>query len=108
MREHSRVANFQRLPVENEFVYRIARKDDLRPLKVFLSDAYWFGLPEYLARPKEIEWGDFILVARPEANFDSSLWARNPKDGIGIGKLAHFMGALNAKYPQYYQYHGDE
>lgn len=97
MREHSCVKACVRLPIQDsdEVVFEIERKND-PPIKVHLSDAYSYGEGEYLARPRQIRRGDFILITKPEARFDRSLIARARRDGIGIGQIRKFMGALNS------------
>lgn len=99
MTEHSRVRSFTRLAVEEEYIFEIRRRDELPNLNVHVSDAYDYGIVDYLARPREIGRGDFILIARPEAKFDRSLIARARNDGIGIGMIGKFMGALNLREP---------
>lgn len=70
--------------------YRVERKGAF-------SDAYRFGLADYLGRPSSIGRGDYILVARPEADFDTDLLERAVKDGIGLGKIGAFMSTLNRR-----------
>jgi hypothetical protein len=59
------------------------------------SDAYHYDVADFLSRPKQIRRGDFIVIARPEADFDPSLVAIARKEFIGIGKFGKFKGALN-------------
>lgn len=102
MDEHSRVNSYSRIVVEEEYIFEIQRRDGLANMKVHVSDAYDYGLVDYLARPKQIGRGDFILIARPEATFDHSLIERARTDGIGIGMIGKFMGALNLQEPHRY------
>jgi hypothetical protein len=97
MATHTCVARCTRMNVADEYIFSIERKDGLGPVKVLLSDAYRYGYADYLARPKQIRHGDFIIVARPEADFDEKLVERARQDGIGIGKISKFMGALNRR-----------
>src|ERR1700720_668651 len=99
MSEHSRVEHFTRLQIADEYIFRIERKDGLPDVNVLLSDAYRFGIADYLGCPSTIRRGDFILIARPEGGFDGAVAKRAKEDGIGIGKLATFMGALNFRNP---------
>jgi hypothetical protein len=73
---------------------------------VHLSDAYDYGQWEYLSHPREIGRGDFILIAGFNSRFDESLVELARKDGIGIGVLAKFMGALNL--PELWKYKSPE
>jgi hypothetical protein len=97
MATHTSVARCTRLNVADEYLYSIERKDGLEPINVLLSDAYWYGHAAYVGRPKQIRRGDFIIIARPEADFDEALIEPARKDGIGIGKIGKFMGALNKR-----------
>ncbi|MGB8898891.1 MAG: hypothetical protein WCC90_06440 [Methylocella sp.] len=95
MANHNRVQRYTRISVADEYIYKIDRSAGLKSVNVFLSDAYRYGYADYLARPKHIRRGDFILIVRPEAGFDEAITERARKDGIGIGKIGKFMGALN-------------
>ncbi|MBI2831106.1 MAG: hypothetical protein HYX79_02485 [Chloroflexi bacterium] len=92
MTDHSRVDTFDNISTEEFFIYRISRKGGLSPVVVWLSDAYHFTKAEYLARPKRPK-PNYILIARPEAT-DSEPVSED-WDGIGVGNIAGFMGALN-------------
>jgi len=103
MSEHSRVDRFTRLQIADEYIFRIERRDGLPAVNVLLSDAYRFGIADYLGCPSTIRRGDYILIARPEGGFDSAVAKRAKEDGIGIGKIAAFMGALNFRTPSDYR-----
>lgn len=96
---HSKVAGCTRLklPNEDEYVYRIERRDGLPPLQVYVSGAYEYGEGDYHARPSIIHAGDFILVDQFTRSAESHKavvkTARN--DRIGIGALTKLYGALN-------------
>lgn len=99
MESHSKVARFRRLDVDDEVVYEVERHDFGDVVRIWLSDQYHFGEGDYLARPKEIRRGDYILIARPEASFSIG---SDPDAQIGIGRIRHLMGALNV--PQMWRY----
>jgi hypothetical protein len=103
MNEHSCVGTVTRLSIPDEYIYKIERENYLPDIHVFLTDAYRFGLADYLGRPSCISRGDYILIARPEASFDTGLIERAAKDGIGIGKIGRLMGALNLRYVSKYK-----
>jgi hypothetical protein len=93
MNEHSHVASVQRLNVEGECIYEIERSKFRDRVKVWHSDAYMFTEMDYYNRPKELKAGDYILIAKPEAD------GRVRRDlidttKIGVGKLKELMGAL--------------
>jgi hypothetical protein len=92
MTGHSKVETFVDVSTNDFCIYRIYRKDGLSPVVVWLSDAYDLSKGEYLAGPKNPKI-DYILVARPEAT-DREPMSDN-LNGIGIGNISGFMGALN-------------
>ncbi len=94
MREHSAVELFERLRVESEIIYELARRKHRDAVRVWLADQYHFTDADYYARPNELRPGDYILIARPEGreSVDRDL-TRIAK--IGVGKLVELMGALN-------------
>ena len=94
MNEHGAVASLQRLPVEDEIIYEIARRNHGDTIRVWLADHYRFGEADFLNRPKEIRRGDFILIARPEAGPEL---ASDEHAQIAVGKIGILMGALNRK-----------
>jgi hypothetical protein len=99
MAEHSKVESYNRLPIEEEYIFELVRRDGLPTMRVHVSDAYDYGSVDYLSRPRQLWRGDFILIARPEARFDHALIEEARNDGIGIGMIGKLMGALNFKEP---------
>lgn len=93
MSEHSNVKSFRRLPSDTDIIYEIKRKrfDDV--VRVWLADQYHFSETDFHNRPPEIRAGDYVLIARPEAQPDYGY-----SDGkIRIGKIGDFMGALTKR-----------
>ncbi len=74
-------------------MYSVARVG-LPEVVLFYSTAYSFGEAEYELRPSEVVRGSFILIL-PHADFAGDIVERARGDGVGIGHLAKFMGALN-------------
>ena len=103
---HSCVDSWIQLPIEDDIVFEIRRRRNLPSLKVHVSDAYHYDLADFLSRPGPIGVGDYILIARPEADFDPSLVPIARKEAIGIGKFKHFKGALN--YANIWEYVGPQ
>ena len=97
MSEHSKVSGFSEIPDDNDILYRIERVGDLPDLTVHLSDAYRYTMHDYYCKPAILGHGDFILIARPESEFSEDILAIAARDGIGIGQIGKFMGALNYK-----------
>ena len=85
-----------RLPLaQDEFIYFIKRARNMSDVLVWLSDAYTFGMADYLGRHQQVKKGDFILIARPESGFTDDVLVRARQEGIAIGKIGKLMGALN-------------
>jgi hypothetical protein len=105
MSEHSCVASWE--PVDNaeEYVYLIKRTRGLPDVPVHLSDAYEYSRAEYLARPAEVtKRNSFVVLGDPHANSPrETLVAEARKDGVGIGDIGKFMGALNSRNVWEYQ-----
>jgi hypothetical protein len=99
MNEHSCVANWEPLDNDDEYLYLIKRTRGLPEVRVHLSDAYEYSRAEYLSRPAEvIKRNSFIVLGDPNANVaHGDLVAEAGSDGIGIGKIGKFMGALNSR-----------
>jgi hypothetical protein len=99
MNEHSRVARWEPLDNEDEYLYRIIRTGGLSEVRVHLTDAYEYSRAEYLARPAAVmQRNSFIVLALPHAHqAGSGLIAEARSDGVGIGHIGKFMGALNSR-----------
>lgn len=94
MQEHSEVLSLTNIPAEEDWLFRIERNRGRPPVIVHMSDAYFYGDMEYMARPSCLGGGDFILIARPEAHYSEDLVGTARKDKIGLGKIGKLMGAL--------------
>jgi hypothetical protein len=93
MQEQDCVRSLQRLPAD-EIIYEIVRGNYEDKIKVWLSDAYLFTEFDYDNRPRLLNKGDYILIAKPEGGHCvSSELIQRVK--IGVGKIGEFMGALN-------------
>lgn len=97
MSEHSRVHSFAEIQDDNDILYRIEQVGELPDLTVHLSDAYRYTLHDYYCKPSVLGAGDFILIARPEADFGEEMVGIAARDRIGIGQIRKFMGALHQK-----------
>jgi len=95
MSQHSKVRSFTEIQDDNDILYRIERAGDLPDLTVHLSDAYRYTMHDYYCKPAVLGAGDFILIARPEADFSEDIVVVAVRDKIGIGQIGKFMGALH-------------
>jgi hypothetical protein len=99
MNEHSCVASWEPLDNHHEYLYLIKRTRGLPDVRVHPSDAYEYSRGEYLARPTEVMGrNSFVVLGDPNAYSPSkALVAEARNDGIGIGFIRKFMGALNSR-----------
>lgn len=99
MSEHNCVASREPLDNDEEYLYLITRTRGLPDVRVHLSDAYEYSRAEYLARPAEVtKRNSFVVLGDPHAiSPRGELVAEARKDGIGIGDIGKFMGALNSR-----------
>jgi hypothetical protein len=102
MGEHNCVRQCTRIMPNDEYIYRLDRTNQLSSVNVYLSDAYHFGYADFLGRPDNIRRCDFILIARPEADYDPDLTQEAKLAGIDLGKIGKLLGALN--YNNVYEY----
>jgi hypothetical protein len=96
MAEHSAVVSCEQLPIEEEYIYRIVRANYSDRVQIWLADQYHFTDMDFYNRPRQLSAGDYILIAKPEANGGASRdLIRQYR--IGVGKLGELMGALNKR-----------
>jgi hypothetical protein len=94
---HAMVLSWRRIDDsrnDNDFLYQICRTNGLSDIIVHASDTYIYTLTDYYQKPRQLVWGSFIYVARPEASYDRGVVEIAQKDGISIGKFGAIMGAL--------------
>lgn len=97
MDDHSKVRRYTEIQDAKDILYEIERVNELPSLVVHLSDAYRYTLQDYYSKPRSLGKGNFILIARPEAEYDVDIVSIAAKDKIGIGKIGTLLGALNRK-----------
>jgi hypothetical protein len=73
-------------------------------LLIHFADEYRYGEFDFFNRPIEIVHPAFILIARPEAEYDFSILPTALEQKIGIGKLAKLLGSLNKEFFWEYKY----
>jgi hypothetical protein len=105
MNEHSSVASWEPVDNDEEYLYLIKRTRGLPDVRVHLSDAYEYSRAEYLARPAEVtKRNSFVVLGDPHAiSPRGTLVAEAGEDGVGIGDIGKFMGALNSRNVWEYQ-----
>lgn len=97
MKGHDKVESYSRQDDPNDILYTIDRTAGLSTLTVYLSDAYAFTLNDYYSKPEILQKGDFILVTKPEASYNSAAEDVARIEGIGLGPIGKLMGALNKR-----------
>lgn len=96
MAEHDRVSSFDPLPSEGDYLYVIHRTKGWPDVTVHLSDAYDYSFAEYIGRPDQLKRNSFAVIALPHAHSAAAAVVDNARDdGIGVGNIGKFMGALN-------------
>jgi hypothetical protein len=105
MNEHNRVDTWEPLDNDEVYLYLVRRTMGLPDVRVHLSDAYEYTRAEYLARPAEMtKRNSFVVLGLPHATTPrGTLVAEAGEDGVGIGDIGKFMGALNSRRVWEYQ-----
>lgn len=99
MNEHDRVASWEPIPNKHEYLFRITRLPSANNTKVIvhLTDAYLYTNAEFIARPKQLRSGSFVVLGMPHASVDPEVIETAREHRIGIGHIGKFMGALTYK-----------
>ena len=99
MSEHSLVSNWEPIPDEHEYLFKIVRTlpGAQSDVVVHLTDVYRYGLAEFFARPEQLRAGSFVVLGMPHADAAPDAIETAKKERIGIGHLGKFMGALTQK-----------
>lgn len=94
---HNKVHSIKNIPNNYYYIFEIARLQGLPKFKVVFSDAYLFTENDYyeLLNENVLKKGDFILIARPESNYNDNLLEQIYKDGFYIGKASFLVKFLN-------------
>ncbi len=101
MAEHRAVRSYAVVHDSSHLIYEIQRIA-FAPVTVLVSDEYFYSELCYEQRPAVFHESGFILVARPEATFATSLPDLARSDGVGLGKIGTLMGALHRE--RYWEY----
>jgi hypothetical protein len=104
MNEHDIVQSCVPVSSKTDFLFEIRRTRGPPSVTVHLSDAYRYGEIAYIARPREIGKGDFVVIAMPHAwDPEFSVLDLARAERIGIGKIGKFMAALRHRNVWEYQ-----
>lgn len=92
-----KIISFEIIPDDHFYIVQIFRKYPYEKFKIYLSDEYVYTIVDYYNKPKEICKGDFIYIARPEANFSNEIeiLETSLRDGIYIGKFGRLLAFMN-------------
>jgi hypothetical protein len=97
MAEHNRVQAAFPIPSDDEFLFVVRRIGDLSDVTVHLTDAYAYSELEYLARPNQLGRNSFVVLGLPHGTYADDVVEMARADGIGVGHIAKFMGALGRR-----------
>jgi hypothetical protein len=94
IKEHQNVVEILDTSTDDYYILRVQRNRSMRDMIVVISDSYYFGEFDYYSKPKELNGGGFILIARPEASVSSEVKLRVDTDKTIIGGIGTLLGAL--------------
>ena len=80
----------------NYHIVEIKRTAPYGNFKVCLCDEYFYTYNDYASKPSEIKSSDFLLIAKPEANFSEDLIELALFEHVYIGKMKAFIKYLHS------------
>lgn len=100
--ECNKIETFNFIPNDNYYIIQVNRYNPYETFNIYISDEYRYTLTDYYNKPKEIKRGDFIYLARPEANFSDEieLLEISLNEGIYIGKFSRLLNFINSTFDE--------
>ena len=100
LNECDKIETFNFIPNNNCYIIQVNRHTPFETFNIYISDEYRYTLTDYYNKPKDIKEGDFIYLARPEANFSNEieLLEISLSEGIYIGKFARLLNFINRTF----------
>lgn len=97
LQECNKINSYILIPNTNHYVIEVKRNLPYESFKIYMSDEYRYTIMDYYNKPTEINKGDFIYLARPEANFANEIEITETalSDGIYIGKFSRLLSFMN-------------
>lgn len=97
LQECNKINSYILIPNTNHYVIEVKRNLPYESFKIYMSDEYRYTIMDYYNKPTEINKGDFIYLARPEANFANEIEIMETalSDGIYIGKFSRLLSFMN-------------
>lgn len=98
LKECDKIDSSQYIAKDAEYyIINVIRKFPYVSFALCISDDYRYTITNYYSKPKELHVGDFILLARPEANFSNEieLLELSLSEKIYIGKIGRLIKFLN-------------
>ncbi len=97
LQECNKINSYILVPNTNHYVIEVKRNLPYESFKIYMSDEYRYTITDYYNKPTEINKGDFIYLARPEANFANEIEIMEValSDGIYIGKFSRLLSFMN-------------
>lgn len=98
----NKIETFNFISNDDYYVLKINRIYPFESFKIYLSDEYLYTIMDYYNKPKEINKGDFIYLARPEANFSNEIELLEVAldEDIYIGKFARLLTYINKTFKE--------
>lgn len=90
-----KVLNIKEIKNDNFFIFTVNRYPPYSSFNILFSDSYIFTENNYYEVKPFLKKGDFILIARPEADFVKNLLNIIYSDGFYIGKTKFLVKFLN-------------
>ena len=97
LQECNKINSYILIPNANHYVIEVKRNLPYESFKIYMSDEYRYTIMDYYNKSTEINKGDFIYLARPEANFANEIEIMETAlfDGIYIGKFSRLLSFMN-------------
>ena len=97
LKECDKIESYNFISDDNCYIIQVNRYHPFENFKIYLSDAYRYTLIDYYNKHKKIEKGDFIYLARPEANFSNEIEILeiSLSECVYIGKYRRLLMFLN-------------
>lgn len=104
LKECDKIESYNFIANDDYFIIQVNRHHPFESFKIYVSDVYRYTLTDYFNKPQKIKKGDFIYLARPEANFSNEieLLSISLKEGIYIGKFARLLSYINRTFDDAY------
>ena len=97
LQECNKIVSFNFIPNDNYYIINVNRVFPYETFNIYMCDQYRYTMIDYYNKPNEINKGDFLFLARPEANFSNEIEILEValSEGIYIGKFKKLLTFIN-------------